>query len=201
MNNIEFNSLDQLSNCPVCLEDKHSSHFFKFKCNHSICKPCYGKLRNKEQCFYCRADIIDKEVSETFQKSLVRYLLWMSIDLFCTAFNMMTLTLDKSSLMIVFYIEISYSSILPFLLVKRGFDVPHYSYNAILTCLKIIWFIFLIISKTIWWKILILSVSKLISIYTIVAFEKCRIEVGAIYFNDVENERDSQTEPSASEEV
>jgi len=190
-----------IANCPVCLEDKHTSYFFKFRCSHSICKTCYKNLRNKEKCFYCRADIMDKEAHEMFQKILLRYLLWISIDLFCTAFNLITLTLDKRSLMIVFYIEIAYSSILPFLLIKRGFNVPHSSYNIILLCLKINWFIFLIISKTIWWKALILSVSKLISIYTTVSFEKCRIDVGVIYFNDVVSERDVVTEPSAREEV
>lgn len=194
------NSTD-IANCPVCLEDKHMSYFFKFRCSHSICKTCYRNLRNKEKCFYCRADIMDKEAYEMFQKILIRYLLWISIDLFCIAFNLMTLTLDKRSLTIVFYIEMAYSSILPFLLIKRGFNVPPSSYNIILLCLKINWFIFLIISKITWWKALILSVSKLISIYTTVSFEMCRIDTGVIYFNDVASEIDVVTEPSSREEV
>lgn len=177
-------------NCPVCLDDKHISHFFKFRCSHSICKQCYKKLKDKERCFYCRAEIIDKEVYEAFNKLLVRYLLLIVVDLFIIAFSFMTFTIDKRSLIVVFYIEMCYSSFLPFILIKCKFDLPPPMYSNVLGCLKLNWLIFLMFSKNTWWKYIILSVSKVILIYTIITFEKRRVDMGVIYLNDVMEETD-----------
>lgn len=172
-------------NCPICLDDKHLSHFFKFKCSHFLCKQCYKKLKDKERCFYCRTEIIDRKAYETFNILLVRYLLWIVIDLFMVAFIFMTFTIDNRSLVIVFYIEVFYSSLLPLLLIRYDLDFPPPMYSNILCCLKINWLVFLMLSKNTWWKYIILSVPKIILMYTVAVFEKSRINMEVTYLNSV----------------
>jgi hypothetical protein len=169
--------------CSVCLEHKKTDQFFTFRCKHSVCKTCYKSLQDKNRCFYCRQDIMDKELCIRLDHIFFFYLAFILLDLFYTSIVFILFTNSKSLFVILFYSEMVYGSLLIILLNCFYFDKPPILYTFVMLLIKIGWIVLVCVMEKQVWKMIVLSISKLCLIYVICGFEYVRYKIRLSFFN------------------
>ena len=170
--------------CEVCFESKDLECFYTFRCKHSICKMCYSKLKDKDRCCFCRQEIVDEEVVKKFVKMTQYYYLMMLFDMFFTVFIYLWTRMTDKILLIIFFVEMMYVLIvLPFLLIRCGFEVPPLFYNILICALKMAWIITLFVIKIEVWKGIVSSSSKVVFVGMVMMFEYYRNRKEMYYFH------------------
>lgn len=186
-NNSEVSKSDKknLERCGVCLENKNESQFLTFKCLHFMCKTCYEQLRDNTKCFYCRQIMIDVDMVKKISKLSELYAIFMVADLFYIAFIFIIIGVHSDTLNIVSFVELLYCAFLVAVwFTRRTIDVALVC-DIIMVMIKIIWIIFVVECESVWWKILVLSISKVIILFIIAVLKHYKRMAGPQYFKGI----------------
>ena len=171
---VKIDIKDNHINCQVCLEDKSVKCFYTFRCNHSVCKDCYKKMKDKYRCYYCRQEIMDEKLVEKYKMILWTMNLMMLFDMFYVAFLFIITGVTSKKLVILFFVDEIYSMLVLMAMILNGFESVSTFYNILTCILKNVWIIMMFIVKIELWKGVLFILTKVALTMIVMKFENHR---------------------------
>jgi len=171
--------------CPLCLEDKDVKQVFTFRCGHSLCRDCYKNLKSKEKCVDCNEYIMDRDVAKKFDRVTKFYTASIITDIIYISTLLFIFQNFKTAVYVLFCLDFASVVLLTVLIMKCDALVPSLKYNWIATALRINWIVYMVVTQTVAWKAIVLSMSKIFLICVTFFFETYRDKIESYYLNEL----------------